>query len=49
MTLTVALERLESSLTLLLLDGPWLFIPGFLRNRYFFVEVKLRDQGTSWC
>lgn len=48
-TLTVALERPESSLTLLLLDGPWLFMPGFLRNCYFFIEVRLRDQDTSQC
>lgn len=41
--------RPESSLTLPLLHGHLLFKPGFLRNCYFFTEVKLLDQDTSWC
>lgn len=33
----------------LLLDGHLLFIPGFSRNYYFFIEVKLLNQDISWC
>lgn len=47
MTLRMTLEKPESSPTLSLLSGYLLFIPGFLRKCYFFIEVKLLNQDIS--